>query len=125
MRDRDLQQRLDDELDRLAALPANWDAEGAPPIDPEIIQTARSLVRRFPASLTSAPAVVPMPKGNLQFEWHDGPRTLELEIETRETIQYLKWHPEEGIQEEDVISISDLRRVEDLLRWFHGSPAHV
>ena len=64
------------------------------------------------------PAVVPMRKGNLQFEWHDGPRTLELEIEDPRTIHFLKWHPEAGIEEEDTCSISDADTVTALLEWF-------
>ncbi len=109
------------ELRRLAALQVNWDAEGARSIDPEIIDAAEEFVSTLPDLLkshVSAPEVVPMRKGNLQFEWHDGPRTLELELENARTIHYLKWHPEAGIEEEDTCSISDLNAVAGLIEWF-------
>ncbi len=117
--------QLDREFNRLAALPPNWDAQGALAIEPEIIAAARRFADRLPENLVSAPAVVPMSKGNLQFEWHDGPRSLELEIETPETIHYLKWHPEQGIEEEDVFPSTDLAKTEMLLRWFTGSLTNV
>ena len=53
-----------------------------------------------------------------QFEWHDGPRTLELEVEDPWTIHYLKWHSEAGIEEEEVCSITDAGTVIGLIEWF-------
>jgi hypothetical protein len=109
------------ELQRLASLPANWDSEGAYPVAIEIIDAARRLISRLPSGLKSqipVPAVVPMRKGNLQFEWHKGPKTLELEIESPSTIHYLKWHPEIGVEEEDVCAVADLRFVTALIEWF-------
>jgi hypothetical protein len=77
------------ELTRLAALKANWDAQGALPIDQTIIESARGFAEQLPDDVVPPPAVVPMAKGNLQFEWHDGPRSLELEFEDAQTIHYL------------------------------------
>ena len=108
-------------LYRIASLPNNWDSEGACSIDPEVIEAARDFVARLPSRLKSnipIPAVVPMRKGNLQFEWHDGPRSLELEIEDPRTIHYLKWHAEAGIEEENACSISDTVTILQLLDWF-------
>lgn len=113
------------ELDRLASLEANWDAEGAEPIDLQIIQAARQLAEDLPENLVGPPAVVPMAAGNLQFEWNDGPRSLELEMETPATIHYLKWHPEENIEEEGFFDIDDINRVVLLIRWFTRSVANV
>jgi hypothetical protein len=110
-----------DELQRLASLGPNWDSEGAYPVAAEIIEAARRLVLRLPARLKSrisVPAVVPMRKGNLQFEWHKGPKTLELEIESSSTVHYLKWHPEAGIEEEDTCDVADLHLVTKLVEWF-------
>jgi hypothetical protein len=109
------------DLRRLAGLKPNWDAEGAFPVDPQIIEAARVLVSILPTHLKArarAPAVVPMRKGNLQFEWHDGPRTLELEIESPSTIHYLKWHSEAGIEDEDICPITDAETLAALLEWF-------
>lgn len=117
--------QLDRELNRLAALPPNWDAEGAPPIARQIISAARQFAARLPDDLVPIPTVVPMSKGNLQFEWHDGPRSLELEFESPDTIHFLKWHPEQGIEEEDIFPTADVTKAESLIRWFHGSVTNV
>lgn len=117
------------ELDRLAALKANWDAEGARPICAAILSAAREFTSRLPGSLkdrVAVPALVPMPRGaerpaNLQFEWDDGTRSLELEIETPTTVHYLKWEPEEGCEEEDFFDIGDVGRAISLIRWFARS----
>jgi hypothetical protein len=62
-----------------------------------------------------------MAKGNLQFEWHEGPRTLELEFENASTVHYLKWHPEEGLEDEGLFSLEEIDRALELIRWFVGA----
>jgi len=121
----DFPARVEDELNRLAALPHNWDAQGARNIDPQFIQAARILIQSLPANIAKVPTVVPMAKGNLQFEWHDGPRSLELEIENPKRIHFLKWHPEEGIEEEGVYDIEDIARSAALIRWFQRGVMNV
>ena len=66
---------------------------------------------------------------NLQFEWSAGRRSLELEIESPATIHYLKWDPNEKVEEEDVFNIGDTDRTVRLIQWFakgcgwwHGRP---
>ncbi len=113
------------ELDRLSLLPPNWDAEGAPPINQDIVEAARSFIARLPKNIGTTPAVVPSAAGNLQFEWNDGPRSLELEVETTSVIHYLKWHPEDGIEEEGFFDIDDADRAVSLIRWFMGAVANV
>lgn len=113
------------ELDRLAALEPNWDAEGAQRIKPAIIDAARRLAAELPPNRVRSPAVVPMAKGNLQFEWHEGPRSLELEFEDPQTIHYLKWHPEEGVEEEGSFPFQDTSRAVALIRWFTRGVAYV
>ncbi len=120
-----LQLSLEMDLDRLAALEANWDAQGAKAIDGEIIAAARRFVSALPEDLSWPPKVVPMAKGNLQLEWHDGPRSLELEIDDPKTIHYLKWHPEKGVEEEGLFSIRETSRAEELIQWFTGGIANV
>ena len=118
---------VNDTLDQIAALEQDWDAQGACRIDPYIIDAAREVISSLPRRIKTEallkdaiPAVVPMRKGNLQFEWHEGPRTLELEIECPSTIHYLKFHPEAGIEEEDVCSITDTDTLAGLIQWFVG-----
>ena len=111
-------------LDQIANLGRNWDAQGAYPIFPSIVEAARELISSLPAKIkthaNSIPAVVPMRKGNLQFEWHEGPKTLELEIESPTTIHYLKFQPDAGIEEEDLCAITDTDTVTGLIQWFVG-----
>lgn len=116
---------LSRDLDRLAALEPNWDAQGAQPIHPAVIEAARRFIDALPPDLISAPAVVPMAKGNLQFEWHDGPRSLEFEVEDPVTIHYLRWHPEEGIEEENSFPLQDTSRAIALMDWFERGLVNV
>ena len=80
---------INQELDKLALLTQNWDAEGAPPMDPKIIEATRDFISKLPQNIASTPAVVPSGAGNLQLEWHEGPRSLGLEVETISMIHYL------------------------------------
>ena len=121
----DFQRTVNRELDRLGQLEPNWDAEGAESIDAAVIDAARTLISRLPENIASTPAVVPMRKGNLQFEWNAGPLSLELEIEDPQTIHYLKWDSNEGIEDEDTFPIDDTDRAEALIRWFMRSMVHV
>ena len=109
-------------LNRVAALKKDWDAQGAYRINPRIIDTARRIASALPCQIKTLPdaipTVVPMRKGNLQFEWHEGPRTLELEIENPSTVHYLKFHPEAGIEEEDTCPVSDTDTLAGLILWF-------
>jgi hypothetical protein len=112
-------ERVNAELDRLAALPKNWDAQGANATDRQVIAAARRFIAVLPKNVAGIPAVVPMAKGNLQFEWHEGPRSLELEIESPELVHYLKWDSQDGVEEEGTYSISDVEQSVRLVRWFH------
>jgi hypothetical protein len=118
-KDEEFRVSIDRELDRLARLPANWDREGAPRVDPAIIRSARHCIAQLPPGLAPIPAVVPSAAGNLQFEWSAGRRSLELEFESPSTIHYLKWDPNEGI-EEDVFGIEDANRARHLIEWFES-----
>jgi hypothetical protein len=79
--DRILQAPLHRALDELERLPANWNGYGAPPINPAIIAAARGLCDLLATSAAGMPQIVPMTRGRLQFEWHRGSRSLELEVE--------------------------------------------
>lgn len=111
------------DLDRLAALDVNWDGYGAGPLDRDILSAARRFAERLLSTMTIRPLVIPISNGGLQFEWHKGPKVLELEIEDADTVHYLKWDPEEEVQEEDVFQIDDFERARDLIRWFEGVAA--
>ena len=111
------------EIDRLAALGPNWDGYEGPALDRAVLDAARRFVTRIAAVVKQPPLVVPMSSGVLQFEWHQGQRILEMEVEDSATIHYLKWDPAQGIQEEDVFGIDDVETAVVLLRWFTGALA--
>lgn len=109
---------LDARLDQLAALPAGWDGHGAPPVDPAILAAVREWGQAMPGwAFAPAPAVVPLSSGAVQLEWHVGPRVLELEFETPDTIHFLRWDPAGGVQDEDTIPAGDRSGAEGLIRW--------
>ena len=108
----------------ISELRDGWDRGEARPVSGEIISAARKLISDLPSGLkrgVPVPAIVPMSRGaklasNLQFEWDDGARSLELEIESPADIHYLKWDSDEGC-EEDIFTITDVERVVSLIRW--------
>lgn len=105
-------------LNKLRELQRDWNGYEAAPIDPEIIASAGKFINDFGVEFQGAPQVVPMTKGRLQFEWHRGSRSLEIELEDPRTIHYLKWDGNLGIEEEDVIDVVNESAITDLLRWF-------
>jgi hypothetical protein len=107
-------------LEQLGALPANWNGYGASAIYRDLIETAKEFILAVPSEMIGNPQVVPMTRGRLQFEWHRGNRSLELEFETSDRIHYLKWDPAAGIEDEDVIPVKDVGRIHALLRWFEA-----
>jgi hypothetical protein len=109
---------IDPELDRLTSLRPNWDGYGAPAIRPDIIVSARNFAAALPVEIRVPPRVVPMSPGNLQFEWHDGPKVLELEFEDADTIHFLQWDPAVGLEEEGTFPATNIESAAGLVRWF-------
>jgi hypothetical protein len=109
---------IEADLRSLDELSPNWDGYGAPAIDPAVIAAVRSFVARLPQGLAPRPRVVPMSNGMVQLEWHAGPRSLELEFETPDSIRYLRWDPEEGVEDEDSFPAAEVETAIDLIRWF-------
>jgi hypothetical protein len=105
-------------IDSLRALAPNWDGYGAPVIDPPVIEAARTFIARLPEGLVCRPQVVPMSNGTLQLEWHDGPKSLELEFESPTSIRYLRRHPEQGVEDEDSFSATQVETAIELIRRF-------
>ena len=108
-------------IEALEDLPKNWDCEGSLPIKEAIIEAAKVFSNELGDDLVWVPDVVPMSRENLQFDWTEGERSLELEIESPETIHYLKWDFDRGIEEEDTFPISDVEKARQLIRWFLSS----
>jgi hypothetical protein len=108
-------------IESLRALAPNWDGYGAPAIDPDVIEAAKAFIARLPENVAFRPLVVPMSNGTLQLEWHDGPKSLELEFESPDSIRYLQWHPDRGVEKEDSFSATDVDTAGDLIRWIAGT----
>ena len=105
-------------LDSLERLEAGWDFESAPAIDREVIEAVRPFVRSVPGGIAPRPMVVPLSSGRVQFEWHAGRRVLELEFESADTVHYLKWDPENQIEDEGLIPAAETDQLNDLIAWF-------
>ncbi len=97
---------LNDELDRISALEQNWDGYNAPPLTQELIDAARILVDVLDG-IACRPNVVPLSGGGVQFEWHNGPQSLELGIEGFDHVNYLKYDPRYGMEEDGFISLPE------------------
>jgi hypothetical protein len=95
---------------------------GLEAIRPEILQMAVRVVRSLPVDLQKVPMVVPMSEGRLQLEWHDGPKTLEIEFASADEIHYLKWDSSAGIEEEDILHVDaeTPNTIATLITWFSG-----
>ena len=76
-------------MDRLLALPDNWDGYGSPAITPAARDTTRHLVRHVAAFRVPVPKLVATPCGGLQWEWRLSGRELELEVRPSGQVEYL------------------------------------
>ncbi len=114
----DLLAAIESDLQALGRLQPNWDSYGALRINPDTIAAACGFVRCLSDRLARRPRVVPLSTGNLQLEWHDGPRILELEFETPQTIRYLQWDPERHVEIEETFPATEMDKAVELLQWF-------
>ena len=112
-------------LNQLRALPVNWSGYGAIPIDHQVIRAAKDFILTLPSDIITTPKVVPMTRGRLQFEWHRGSRSLEIEFESSDQLHFLKWDSDVNIEEENVIPVDDTGTIHALLRWFASESVNV
>jgi hypothetical protein len=68
----------------LLLLPADWDRQGAPPIEPSAIQNALSALASFMENGSSLPQWTPTRQGGVQLDWHEEGIDLEIEFPPRE-----------------------------------------
>ena len=118
----ELPQRLRARLSVLAQLEPNWDGYGADRISSEILAAANAIAlwmaETLPFVSDEPPDVTPMTGGRLQFEWHRGSRSLEIELESPTRIHYLRWDSEAGLDDENFVPTADREQVAELIRWF-------
>ena len=118
-------QELIQKIDELRGLSDNWNGYRAAKIDPRIIDAAKNFIRSLPEPLVTMPQVVPMTRGRLQLEWHKGDRSLEIEITSPKSAHYLKWDPANSIEDEDIVPLTNLNRLHELVRWFSMGTVHA
>jgi hypothetical protein len=105
-------------LREISTLQSDWNGYGAIPVDSEIIAASSEFINECGSEFPDIPRVVPMTRGRLQFEWHRGNRSLEIEFEDPLTIHYLKWDSDLRVEEEDTLEIADQGAIKGLLKWF-------
>jgi hypothetical protein len=67
-------------LNHVCALPTGWDGYRGQPTRFEVAKFAIALLQRVCKPHTPAPAIVPLPSGGLQIEWHHDDAQIELTI---------------------------------------------
>ncbi len=115
---------LHSQLDELGQLQRNWDGYGSPPLEQEILAAAHDWVDHLPEHLAIRPMVIPLPCSGVRFEWNDGPRSLQLEFDSPDTIHYLKWNPDAGMEEEETFPPGNTDQAVSLIQWFMSDFTH-
>jgi len=120
-------------IERLARLKDDWNGYGAKPFSPDLIAAVKAFVAALSGHLFEpvgdevagvAPFAVAVANGSIQLEWHVGDRILELEFEKSGEIGYLRWWPQEGVEDEASYPASDTAKSVALIEWaIHGNIA--
>ena len=107
------------ELDELAELEADWDQQGGYAIEPAKLDAARRLLHTLEGTI-SPPNIAPTASGSVDLEWSrdHGRQRLGFYIETPQLIRYLRWHPEQGVQDSGTVAPSDQATLAELVGWF-------
>jgi hypothetical protein len=94
----------------LMDLGEDWDSYGAPPLDRAAAKHALELLLTISDRETPPPAVVPVPNGSIQIEWHCRGMDLELEVSGSGAVQCF-FEDADTTTEWDATLISDLTRI--------------
>ncbi len=110
-------------LESVADLSNNWDDEGSPGTDLEIVATAVALLDRLKGSSLGpipVPFVCPISGGGFQFEWTSKQKHLELEFFDNTTIVFLR--QERAEHETTTVTgeypVTNLEKTHQYLDWF-------
>ena len=77
-------------LYQLESLQENWDGYQSPAPSKDIIERAKKLLLAIDIDNITAPHIVPLADGGIQFEWRVNSRELEFSILPGEPIEFLK-----------------------------------
>jgi hypothetical protein len=78
-----------DRLNHICGLPTGWDGYRGVPTRFDVAEFAIQLLRRLCKPHTPAPAIVPLPSGGLQIEWHS--ESVRIELTIRAPYQVEAW----------------------------------
>ncbi|SCZ52899.1 hypothetical protein [Thiohalomonas denitrificans] len=101
-------------LERIAALPQNWDSYGALTIASENIKVVIEALMGLCSAGTPEPSIVPTPSGGVQIEWHTNGIDLEIEVVRPTQIEVLFEDHKNGNEWEGSVSY-DLRHLKTLI----------
>jgi hypothetical protein len=105
-------------LSQLKALSHGWDGDQARPIREDVIQVVWDFLVAIIPDMTEPVDIVPLANGTLELEWALGNRILQFEFESPQTIHYLKWDSDRGIQQEGLVASDDMTEARSMLQWF-------
>jgi hypothetical protein len=89
----------------IASLPHGWDSYGSPPPDVGKLEAGwRLLLRLCVAGDLPKPYINPTRDGGVQFEWEDGPRYFEVEVQRAAEATYFWRDDAAAVEEEGTIS---------------------
>jgi hypothetical protein len=110
------------DLDRIMALPENWDSYGSPSIPEVLYKNAENFLRSLEVEDIEPPFVAPVSEGGIQFEWQNQDRDLEVEFVDPYIFGYLKVVKDQTVEEGEH-SANDYNSARQLLRWLMlGNP---
>lgn len=112
----------------LQALPDNWDGYGAPRIGSDVANSATKLVQIVSKSIPITPSVVPTTTGGVQLEWSVAGRSLELEVVSATDVEFLRYAPNDGIEDEGVFPLmqpTGMLKLAELLGWLERGEWHA
>lgn len=67
-------------LHELMHRPANWDGEGAEPVDADVADVAMALLYEYVGGTDYVPDLVPLVDGGLELSWRSETRELSVEV---------------------------------------------
>ena len=71
---------LNEELNKLMALPAGWDGSSAAEVTIEAVSETLTVLASLVNEATVAPQFFPLTDGGIQVEWHVGGNDIEIEV---------------------------------------------
>lgn len=90
-----LEAYVDAELAKIKTLEPGWAGDGTEAISPEVAALAKSFILSlFRETGVRNPYVLPAAEGGIQFEWHDGARSLEFEVLPDKNVIFCLFDPE-------------------------------